>query len=139
MHFACTTCNNGNAFIYTCDTGMYSAYAYMYVYYTGTHFAYMCFNRYYLCLPVSLFCFLCVSRLVNLVRSNTAKVTLYTLKAKIVMMENLPQADFEASFYDGMSIKNPTDDSYTTASKHEYLWYKCVNDSTFSAVARTCT
>ncbi|XP_071087123.1 serine/threonine-protein kinase PLK4-like isoform X1 [Haliotis cracherodii] len=41
------------------------------------------------------------TRFVNLVRSKTPKVTMYTHRAKCMLMENAPDADFEAVFYDG--------------------------------------
>ena len=41
------------------------------------------------------------SRFVNLVRSKTPKITLYTTKAKCMLMENSPNADFEVHYYDG--------------------------------------
>ncbi|XP_060073337.1 serine/threonine-protein kinase PLK4-like isoform X2 [Ylistrum balloti] len=41
------------------------------------------------------------SRFVKLVRSKTPKVTLFTSRAKCMLMENSPDADFEAIFYDG--------------------------------------
>ncbi|KAK3606347.1 hypothetical protein CHS0354_041983 [Potamilus streckersoni] len=41
------------------------------------------------------------ARFVKLVRSKTPKVTLYTQRAKCMLMENGPDADFEAVFYDG--------------------------------------
>ncbi|CAI9734144.1 serine/threonine-protein kinase PLK4-like isoform X2 [Octopus vulgaris] len=41
------------------------------------------------------------SKFVNLVRSKTPKVTLYTTKAKCMLMENYPEPDFEVDFYDG--------------------------------------
>jgi len=41
------------------------------------------------------------SRFVKLVRSKTPKVTLYTQRCKCMLMENGPDADFEAVFYDG--------------------------------------
>ncbi|ELU12783.1 hypothetical protein CAPTEDRAFT_221177 [Capitella teleta] len=41
------------------------------------------------------------ARFVNLVRSRTPKVTLYTKRAKCMLMENQPKADFEVVFYDG--------------------------------------
>lgn len=40
-------------------------------------------------------------RFVNLVRSKTPKVTIYTDRAKCMLMENAPTADFEVIFYDG--------------------------------------
>ncbi|XP_053399578.1 serine/threonine-protein kinase PLK4-like isoform X2 [Mercenaria mercenaria] len=40
------------------------------------------------------------SRFVKLVRSKTPKVTLYTQRCKCMLMENGPDADFEAVFYD---------------------------------------
>ena len=40
-------------------------------------------------------------RFVKLVRSKTPKVTMYTNRAKCMLMENSPDADFEAVFYDG--------------------------------------
>ena len=42
-------------------------------------------------------------RFVNLVRSKTPKVTMYTKRAKCMLMENSPTADFEVIFYDGES------------------------------------
>ncbi|XP_041463144.1 serine/threonine-protein kinase PLK4-like isoform X2 [Lytechinus variegatus] len=44
------------------------------------------------------------SRFIQLVRSKTPKVTLYTSEAKCMLMENGPTADFEACFYDGTKI-----------------------------------
>ncbi|KAL5011938.1 hypothetical protein ScPMuIL_010489 [Solemya velum] len=44
------------------------------------------------------------ARFVRLVRSKTPKVTLYTQKAKCMLMENSPDADFEAVFYDGAKL-----------------------------------
>ncbi|XP_052280254.1 serine/threonine-protein kinase PLK4-like isoform X2 [Dreissena polymorpha] len=41
------------------------------------------------------------SRFVKLVRSKTPKVTLYTQRCKCMLMENGPDSDFEAVFYDG--------------------------------------
>ena len=40
-------------------------------------------------------------RFVGLVRSKTPKVTMYTEKAKCMLMENAPTPDFEAAFYEG--------------------------------------
>ena len=45
-------------------------------------------------------------RFVKLVRSKTPKVTLYTQRAKCMLMENGPNADFEAVFYDGKFFIN---------------------------------
>lgn len=42
-----------------------------------------------------------VNRFVRLVSSKTPKVTLYTDRAKCMLMENSPDADFEAVFYHG--------------------------------------
>eukprot|EP00057_Strongylocentrotus_purpuratus_P014161 XP_011668635.1 PREDICTED: serine/threonine-protein kinase PLK4 [Strongylocentrotus purpuratus] len=44
------------------------------------------------------------SRFIQLVRSKTPKVTLYTPHAKCMLMENGPTADCEACFYDGTKI-----------------------------------
>ncbi|KAI8591672.1 hypothetical protein BDZ88DRAFT_487338 [Geranomyces variabilis] len=41
------------------------------------------------------------SRFVDLVRSKTPKIIFYSPQAKCVLMENSPQADFEALFYNG--------------------------------------
>lgn len=41
------------------------------------------------------------ARFVKLVRSKTPKITMYSQKAKCMLMENGPSADFEAVFYDG--------------------------------------
>nr|XP_046269198.1 serine/threonine-protein kinase PLK4 [Scatophagus argus] len=41
------------------------------------------------------------SKFVQLVKSKTPKVTLYTKYAKIMLMENSPSADLEVCFYDG--------------------------------------
>jgi len=38
---------------------------------------------------------------VQLVKSKTPKVTLYTKFAKCMLMENTPNADLEVCFYDG--------------------------------------
>lgn len=50
----------------------------------------------------------------QLVKSKTPKVTLYTKYAKVMLMENSPNADLEVCFYDGESngcdraAENPT-------------------------------
>ncbi|XP_038123321.1 serine/threonine-protein kinase PLK4 isoform X1 [Cyprinodon tularosa] len=41
------------------------------------------------------------SKFVQLVKSKTPKVTLYTKYAKVMLMENSPDADLEVCFYDG--------------------------------------
>ncbi|XP_047466874.1 serine/threonine-protein kinase PLK4 [Mugil cephalus] len=41
------------------------------------------------------------SKFVQLVKSKTPKVTLYTKYAKVMLMENTPNADLEVCFYDG--------------------------------------
>ncbi|XP_019132627.2 serine/threonine-protein kinase PLK4 isoform X1 [Larimichthys crocea] len=41
------------------------------------------------------------SKFVQLVKSKTPKVTLYTKYAKVMLMENSPSADLEVCFYDG--------------------------------------
>ncbi|KAG7511384.1 serine serine/threonine-protein kinase PLK4 [Solea senegalensis] len=41
------------------------------------------------------------SKFVQLVKSKTPKVTLYTKYAKVMLMENSPNADLEVCFYDG--------------------------------------
>ena len=41
------------------------------------------------------------ARFVDLVRKKTPKITLYTQLAKCMLMENSPNPDFEATFYDG--------------------------------------
>lgn len=43
------------------------------------------------------------SKFVQLVKSKTPKVTLYTKYAKVMLMENSPSADLEVCFYDGES------------------------------------
>ncbi|XP_070567105.1 serine/threonine-protein kinase PLK4-like [Ptychodera flava] len=43
-------------------------------------------------------------KFVQLVKTKTAKVTLYSDEAKCILMENAPQADFEASFYNGGKV-----------------------------------
>ena len=43
------------------------------------------------------------SKFVQLVKSKTPKVTLYTKYAKVMLMENFPNADLEVCFYDGES------------------------------------
>ncbi|XP_066286299.1 serine/threonine-protein kinase PLK4-like [Branchiostoma lanceolatum] len=48
-------------------------------------------------------------RFVQLVRSKTPKVTLYTRQAKCMLMENFPQPDFEACFYTGAKIHQSAD------------------------------
>lgn len=45
------------------------------------------------------------AKFVQLVRSKTPKVTLYTKEAKCMLMENFPGADFEACFYEGRFIQ----------------------------------
>ncbi|XP_069781346.1 serine/threonine-protein kinase PLK4 [Narcine bancroftii] len=44
------------------------------------------------------------SKFVQLVRSKTPKITLYTKYGKCMLMENNPQADVEICFYDGAKI-----------------------------------
>ena len=41
------------------------------------------------------------AKFVQLVRTKTPKVTVYTKHAKCMLMENAPNGDFEACFYDG--------------------------------------
>lgn len=41
------------------------------------------------------------TKFVQLVKSKTPKVTLYTKFAKCMLMENSPNADIEVCFYDG--------------------------------------
>lgn len=43
------------------------------------------------------------SRFVDLVKAQTPKITYYSHKAKCMLMENSPDADFQANFYDGKS------------------------------------
>ncbi|XP_038604357.1 serine/threonine-protein kinase PLK4 [Tachyglossus aculeatus] len=45
------------------------------------------------------------ARFIQLVRSKTPKVTLFTRHAKCVLMENAPSPDFEVWFYDGTKIR----------------------------------
>ncbi|KAL5012114.1 hypothetical protein ScPMuIL_010665 [Solemya velum] len=58
------------------------------------------------------------ARFVKLVSSKTPKVTIYTQKAKCMLMENSPEADFEAVFYDGVKL---TINSKATVVKDWYL------------------
>lgn len=44
------------------------------------------------------------ARFVQLVRAKTTRLTYYSSKAKCVMMENIPDPDFEVSFYSGGKI-----------------------------------
>lgn len=55
------------------------------------------------------------SKFVQLVKSKTPKVTLYTKYAKVMLMENTPNADLEVCFYDGESsvyveTRDPTEE-----------------------------
>ncbi|XP_077998709.1 serine/threonine-protein kinase PLK4-like [Glandiceps talaboti] len=43
-------------------------------------------------------------KFVQLVRTKTAKVTLYSKDAKCMLMENMPQPDFEVCFYNGGKV-----------------------------------
>lgn len=43
-------------------------------------------------------------RFVNLVKAKTPKVTFYSDKAKCLLMENDPDPDFEACFYEGKKL-----------------------------------
>lgn len=55
------------------------------------------------------------SKFVQLVKSKTPKVTLYTKYAKVMLMENSPTADLEVCFYDGesqSSLKLKTPDQH---------------------------
>lgn len=45
-----------------------------------------------------------MAKFVELVRSKTPKVTLFTKQAKCMLMENEPDADLEVCFYDGKFI-----------------------------------
>ena len=45
----------------------------------------------------------------NLVRSKTPKMTLYTRTAKCMLMENGPNPDFEVIFYDGAKFSQSAD------------------------------
>ncbi|XP_069130395.1 serine/threonine-protein kinase PLK4-like isoform X3 [Argopecten irradians] len=56
-------------------------------------------------------------RFVKLVRSKTPKVTLFTSRAKCMLMENSPDADFEAIFYDGTYVVDDTVKSSGGAGK----------------------
>ncbi|XP_068947253.1 serine/threonine-protein kinase PLK4 isoform X2 [Petaurus breviceps papuanus] len=49
------------------------------------------------------------SRFVQLVRSKTPKITLFSKYAKCILMENSPHADFEVWFYDGAKIHKTED------------------------------
>lgn len=44
------------------------------------------------------------ARFVSLVRSKTPKVTMYTERAKCMLMENSPASDFDVVFYDGAKV-----------------------------------
>uniref|UniRef100_H2Z6T1 Serine/threonine-protein kinase PLK4 n=1 Tax=Ciona savignyi TaxID=51511 RepID=H2Z6T1_CIOSA len=46
-----------------------------------------------------------LARFVQLVRSKTPKVTLFTQQAKCMLMENAPDPDLEASFYNGSKVQ----------------------------------
>jgi len=46
------------------------------------------------------------SRFVDVVKTKTAKVIYYSLKAKCFLMENCPDADFEVAFYEGKLNKS---------------------------------
>ncbi|KAJ8388285.1 hypothetical protein AAFF_G00135460 [Aldrovandia affinis] len=49
------------------------------------------------------------TKFVQLVKSKTPKVTLYTKHGKCVLMENSPNADLEVSFYDGAKTHRTAD------------------------------
>ncbi len=51
--------------------------------------------------------FLVYFRFIELIKSKTPKVTLYTKQSKCMLMENKPNADFEVLFYDGQSTLFP--------------------------------
>lgn len=44
------------------------------------------------------------ARYVDMVKSKTPKLTLYTAKAKCLLMENTPQPDFQVIYYDGRYV-----------------------------------
>lgn len=44
-------------------------------------------------------------RFVSIVRSKTAKIVLYSAKARFILMENSPMADFDCSFYEGLRFR----------------------------------
>ena len=48
-------------------------------------------------------------RFVNLVRSSTPKITLFSERAKCMLKENLPSPDFEVQFTDGANFKTTED------------------------------
>lgn len=48
-------------------------------------------------------------RFVNLVRSKTTKITLFTHRAKCFFMENGPEPDCELCFYDGVKVQKKID------------------------------
>ncbi|XP_051891784.1 serine/threonine-protein kinase PLK4 [Pristis pectinata] len=49
------------------------------------------------------------SKFVQLVRSKTPKITLYTKHGKCMLMENGPQADAEVCFYDGAKVNKTSE------------------------------
>nr|SVE70956.1 EOG090X03P9 [Daphnia similis]SVE71587.1 EOG090X03P9 [Daphnia similis]SVE72219.1 EOG090X03P9 [Daphnia similis] len=52
--------------------------------------------------------YLYASRFVSLVKAKTPKVILYSVRAKCLLMENGPNADFEALFYSGWKMTRTT-------------------------------
>lgn len=66
--------------------------------------------------------YLYAARFVKLVRAKTPKITLYTLNAKCMLMENGPCADFEAGFYSGEIFIRTADG--TTVSERQGSSYQ---------------
>ena len=69
-----------------------------------------------------------IFRFVSLVKAKTPKVILYSVRAKCLLMENGPNADFEALFYsgwkmartlNGLQITEPNGQTSTLALKNE--------------------
>nr|SVE75033.1 EOG090X03P9 [Daphnia dolichocephala] len=72
--------------------------------------------------------YLYASRFVSLVKAKTPKVILYSIRAKCLLMENGPNADFEALFYSGwkmtrtvnsLQITEPSGQTSTLALKND--------------------
>lgn len=72
------------------------------------------------------------SRFVDVVKTKTAKVIYYSMKAKCFLMENGPGADFEAAFYDGAKV-NKSGQQVKIVDKSNNGWTTTVHISTDGA------
>lgn len=70
------------------------------------------------------------SRFVNLLRSETAKIVLYSDRGKAMLMENTPNPNFVVCFYDGKSLVQQLH-SVLWLSRGNWLLLKCCREWTY--------